>query len=435
MLVLLNYLIIYLSEFAIIACYISQVYGFKKIRWGKTIPVLFLIYLLLFLISFFQNMYINTFSFFICHVLFFAILMKERLSISMFHTMILIICMGIGELIVLNSSEYYAGRFYDYGIYEEKLIYIAILSKIIYLAVIEIFMLMFRKIKYYRQDGDEKISVISIPVLIASVWGIMTLFAVSVSVELPVIPGRMASISAVFFLVTDIAFVWIESINISRREETKRLEFMLMKENYLVDYYKVIKERDESQRVLIHDMKEHIQTIREMNKERNFEGVEKYIVSMYELPALQPVQKICERELLNALLTRYYTTCKQKNISFGIDIADGEMCFLNDRDLTVLFSNLMNNSIEASEGTEDAFVDLRIRRLKNGRGTMISIINKYSGKREKQGDEFITTKLEKKEHGYGLRSIKKLVKQHGGIMDISETEEDQCFHVNILFPE
>ena len=44
----------------------------------------------------------------------------------------------------------------------------------------------------------------------------------------------------------------------------------------------------------------------------------------------------------------------------------------------------------------------------------------------------VTTKENKKFHGFGLRSIKYMVKKCGGIMNISE--EDGCFSLMILIP-
>ena len=427
------YIMVYISEYIILLGFIKQIYRNNEIKWKRVLTVLGMIYTILFLVSVFEEYLLNIAAFTITHVLFFSYIMKEKKSVALFYTIIIFMCMGIGELAVLNATEYYAASFYRLKMHESSFIIIAVFSKVIYFAVLQIFIIIYKHMPAFKRADNAKTSLVAMPVLIASVWGMTTLFVVSMSVELPEIPGRMVAVCAILFFLTDFLFVWIESVNVTAQEEIANYRFMKLKENYLTDYYKAIKEHDESQRILVHDIKEHIQTIREMNMEDNRNGIEEYILSIYELPALKRANKVCERDLLNALITRYGDICKEKRISFGVDITEDNLDFLNDRDIVGIFTNLLNNSIEASEGVSGAYIDLRVKMLKSRGQVMISVSNKYEGKREKNGELFVSTKSLGVEHGYGLKSVRKIVREHEGIMDVSAIEEDHCFHVNILF--
>ena len=109
------------------------------------------------------------------------------------------------------------------------------------------------------------------------------------------------------------------------------------------------------------------------------------------------------------------------------------MDFIETVDLYAILGNALDNAIEAVEKFEEAEkrqIDVMIHRQKNF--LVMNFINPIPEKL-KFDDEFpVTTKKDKKYHGFGLRSIQHFVKKYDGVLNISE--EDGCFSLKIMIP-
>ena len=64
---------------------------------------------------------------------------------------------------------------------------------------------------------------------------------------------------------------------------------------------------------------------------------------------------------------------------------------------------------------------------------MIQIQNYYKGSLHFENGLPLTTKKNKRDHGYGMKSIEKSAKKYGGICHWEYNEDDKTFHFNIIF--
>ena len=84
-------------------------------------------------------------------------------------------------------------------------------------------------------------------------------------------------------------------------------------------------------------------------------------------------------------------------------------------DIYTVFSNALDNAIEAAaqtEGERRVTVSLRVR----AGVAYIKIENPYTGGPLRSGEALRTTKADAASHGYGMRSIKKTLSKYGGAM-------------------
>lgn len=115
-------------------------------------------------------------------------------------------------------------------------------------------------------------------------------------------------------------------------------------------------------------------------------------------------------------------------------MAEGEwLDFLTKGEICSLFGNLLDNAIEAVSRVEDAErknISLLIRR----RGDFLSVYeeNYYEGELRWGREVPETTKTDSRYHGFGMKSIRMIVENHGG--NVSIRAEDGVFNMNILFP-
>lgn len=212
----------------------------------------------------------------------------------------------------------------------------------------------------------------------------------------------------------------------SAKEKT---EFDTLQKLWLTEQkqYKLVKENVEAINIKCHDLKHQIRHLRETNQvdERYLEELEKSI-SIYNSAVRTG------NETLDVILTDKRLHCTTNGIQFTC-IAEGEkMDFMETMDIYSLFGNALDNSIECTErlAPEKRFIHLSIRAT--NRLLLIHIENPFEGTLTMRDGVPVTTKSDEDYHGYGMRSIKRIVKKYRG--DMSIDTRDQLFQLNIMIP-
>ena len=95
-------------------------------------------------------------------------------------------------------------------------------------------------------------------------------------------------------------------------------------------------------------------------------------------------------------------------------------------DICVLLGNLLDNAIEAClKINSNRSIKLRFKQVEN----YFSIVVKNTFLNE-DNDDLVTTKENKMNHGFGIKSVKSIVKKYGG--DFQIIKDDDYFIVSIL---
>ena len=219
-----------------------------------------------------------------------------------------------------------------------------------------------------------------------------------------------------------------------QKENTKRieLELLLQKEFDSAEYYKMLLQQTENQKILIHDIKKHLLAIEILNNSHDHEKIASYIHHLIHSSSLQNNYCLCDNKILNAILSQYKNQCSNKHIDFLVDVRHKTLDFLLSNDITALFYNLLDNALEAAEKTADAYIELSVSHKQNTPYTIIAIANSC---RQDPFDSktagLLTRKTDKRHHGYGLKSIQKIVKKYHGNMTMYYEKETSSFHTII----
>ncbi len=121
----------------------------------------------------------------------------------------------------------------------------------------------------------------------------------------------------------------------------------------------------------------------------------------------------------------------KSDIKFNTTVNFPDNLYLIEKDLLIILGNLLSNAIEANENSNDKnkiFINLQIFYDRNL--IAINCENYFDFDILKKDDVFYTTKKDKKNHGKGIKIIKKYVKKNNGTIQISA--EDNIFKVNIV---
>ena len=103
---------------------------------------------------------------------------------------------------------------------------------------------------------------------------------------------------------------------------------------------------------------------------------------------------------------------------------------IDELDLASLFGNMLENAIEATKQSGGTMIEVKF----SIQGDYQNIICKNPLKESviENNPQLETTKKEKDIHGYGVKSMKNIVKTSGGLIDFYE--ENSCFCVHIALP-
>jgi hypothetical protein len=337
--------------------------------------------------------------------------------------------MASTELIVLaivsrfTTNIYAELSYFALGTFISKLLYFIILFAISHI-------IKGRK-EHKSKPGKGGIILIIVPITSAGIT--VTLFSVCLYTNLSFIQDLLISISAVLVLVINLLIFYFYDYNQSMNDNYTNLQIRLQKENDTSEYYKMLVEHDEKQRILIHDIKNHLATILHMNENNSNDKISEYISNMINEPAMQTSLKLCDNELLNVLLNRYKKLCDNQGIKFVTDIRKNAVSLLKDEEITSLFANLLDNAMEAAIQSEHPLIEIKASSKEGTVFSLITVTNSCNKEplTDRHGN-LVTSKSDKKSHGIGTKSIKRIVDSYDGNINYKFDKEFSVFSTSIM---
>ena len=403
-------------------------YG-SKIR----LALLSALYTILFLLSLLKQTGLNVVSFFVFNTVFLYVLFKLKLLLALFHSAIVTAIMGISEIAVLGIIS----RFFPHFLLETDagLVFYTVFSKIFFFAVIYLLIHLFKEKKLNQEQyGHSEILLMLIPV--SSIFIIFTLLSIGETSAFAPPIDFLVTICAVFLLMVNLLVFGINQYNQKKSQEYADLQLLLQKESDSVEYYEMMLAQNENQSILIHDIKKHLQSIKLLNEKHDSDKINAYIQQLMESSDLRETTNICDNEMLNAILCRYQRQCNDKHIHFHTDIRSGTVQYIYQHDLTSLFCNLLENAMESAENIPDSFIELTVQKKENSPFVIIILINSCQNTPVyNQEGVPVSHKSDNGRHGFGIKSIKKVVKQYHGNLQMYYDNDSGTFHTIITLKQ
>ena len=151
---------------------------------------------------------------------------------------------------------------------------------------------------------------------------------------------------------------------------------------------------------------------------------------------LKELSRVCDHEMLNAILARYGRECLDEHIAFHADIRSGMVDFIADADITSLFCNLLDNAVEAAGHSPDSFIEISVCKREKTPFIIITMINSSrKNPFDDPGGRLATTKSDRHKHGFGIKSIQKVVSRYHGNMQMYYNQESLTFHTVITLKQ
>lgn len=206
-------------------------------------------------------------------------------------------------------------------------------------------------------------------------------------------------------------------------------EFNMLQKLWLEEQkqYKLIKENIDAINIKCHDLKHQIRHLRETNQVD-----EKYLDELERSISIYNSAVRTGNETLDVILTDKRLHCTANGIQFTCIAEGAKMDFMETMDIFSLFGNALDNAIECTGdlAPEKRFIHLSVRAT--NQLLLIHIENPFEGSLQMLDGIPVTTKSDKDYHGFGMRSMRYIVKKYGG--DLSVSTEDMLFQLNVMIP-
>ncbi len=174
-----------------------------------------------------------------------------------------------------------------------------------------------------------------------------------------------------------------------------------------------------------HDLKDHLVYIDSLIAEKRYDEVEKYISDRREeLDSTRSVRHTGNRVLDYIINSKLESA---KDISFIITGELKELKGIDDLDTASLFGNILDNAIEGTKGSADSSITIEFSVTGNYQNILCK--NTITKSVLKNNPDLNTSKGDRRKHGYGVQSIRRIVAKYGGMVEFYE--EDGCFCVHI----
>ena len=139
-----------------------------------------------------------------------------------------------------------------------------------------------------------------------------------------------------------------------------------------------------------------------------------------------------DNEVLDVILTEKSLKCTKEGIELTC-VADGRaLGFMKNADIYALFGNALDNAINAvmDVHTGERTIGVVVRRV--GDLVSVNVHNCYDGDIDFDENGLPRTKQSRDFHGFGMKSIQRIVRQYDGTVSISA--KDGIFILNIMLP-
>lgn len=179
-----------------------------------------------------------------------------------------------------------------------------------------------------------------------------------------------------------------------------------------------------------HDLRNHLLYVNKYVAEGGLGKVEEYVSSIKEMIGSVGAPVVTGNSMLDYIISSKLKD--EKDIAF---VASGALGFpdgMDELDIAVLMGNLLDNAIDAVSvlDKKEKLIEMNFQSFNGYRN--ITIRNDIITSVLENNSELVTTKEDKRSHGFGMRSVKNIVGKYDGIIECYEQDGKFCVH--LAFP-
>jgi sensor histidine kinase regulating citrate/malate metabolism len=188
-----------------------------------------------------------------------------------------------------------------------------------------------------------------------------------------------------------------------------------------IDYYKTLLNQEEDTKKFRHDIRNHLICIEELLETGKPEDAKNYIKDMHH--SLDKIANTYDtgNDIINAILNYYVNKGKEDHIRINVKGRILQELNIPMMHLSTIVSNLVSNAYEATlkvSSTSDK--DILVEIHSGSKYLEFIVKNPTVTDRVKLDEKILTTKPDKRNHGFGMQNIKEVLSKYEGELQLKD---------------
>ena len=364
----------------------------------------------------------------IIHVAFFLTVVKDHIGKLIFAVLVIT---NLGTLVLICSKCLEGLIFPELANLEFHYTYLIITLILIIIFTPLIYILIFKDMYESGNVTKDKNNISGymwhylwlIPGIFYLIW-----MYVSYSGNLSRNENRMNPLNTLFLLLINAGSVLIYRVIINTVKLHEK-NTALLAENHVLSIqrlqYDGLNERLENMRRTRHDLRHHVTLLKQIRDNKDFDSLDNLIDSYIEDNLLDQPLVFCDNETVNVILALYSETARNNNISLSIKANIPKDVFVDQKDLSVLFGNILENATDACKEVEkDRYIELNAAYTETSGGTpsLTLIVKNNYATEPNESDSGIFHSTKHAGDGIGISSVKSIAEKYKGAHTFTHSE-------------
>lgn len=169
-----------------------------------------------------------------------------------------------------------------------------------------------------------------------------------------------------------------------------------------------------------HDMRHHFNRLLALMNAHEWDKARNYIARTCDrIPSMD--MSFCENRAADSVISHYCALAKREGIPFSAKIDLPERVSVDEIDMCLILSNLLENALEASLMTDSARRQISTQAyMHSGRLMLIEVTNTFDGEITEKDGTFLSSK--RSEAGLGIQSIRRITEKNSGACSFSHND-------------
>ena len=192
--------------------------------------------------------------------------------------------------------------------------------------------------------------------------------------------------------------------------------------------YENLRTAIEEARQARHDMRHQLNQISALAEAGDLENLKSYLAkTVSRIPNLDMC--FCENRTADSVVGYYCALAKREDIPFRTKLDLPESLPIDEVDMCLILSNLLENALEASLRTAPARRQIEITAYVHAkRLLLIEVVNAFDGKVNEKNGVFLSSK--RKESGIGIQAVNHIAEKNGGTSTF--THQNGAFSAKVM---
>lgn len=237
----------------------------------------------------------------------------------------------------------------------------------------------------------------------------------------------MLSVSGFVMLISIIVICIYQQQATTKEQELEELRIINQERESNNKYYELLEYQNNNLMLYAHDTKKHLSAIKNLTDN---DEINAYLQKLTDDLEDYSTLATSGNHHLDVIINKYITQCEMKKLNFTYDVRLSNLKSVEMYDLVAILGNILDNAVEAAEKSKARSIEL----VTDYRNTydVIVVKNSCDKKPVSKGETLKTTKDMKHFHGFGIKSVRNILKKYHGDYSWEYDEENKTFITTVM---